>query len=106
MAGKVSEICQLSALKVNVKKIHQQHPTGRSFIMHPHKKGRKEKQTSDASGIHNSSAGMDSTLHDVVYQMVTSPQNWMDFVSDGLLAGAITAQSTKQRGGLKLHFCP
>lgn len=66
------------------------------------------KQTTDASGICNASVGMDSSLHDVVYHMFTSPWNWIDFaeVSDGLLAGAIMAQLNKQRGGLKLHFCP
>lgn len=80
---------------------------GRSFIMHSRKKGRKEKQTSDASGIRNSSVGMDSTLHDVVYHMVTSPRNWMDFagVSDGPLAGAITVQSNEQRG-VKIALLP
>lgn len=84
---------------------------GKFLIMHPCKKGRSEKQNSDASGSRNSPVGIDSALHDVACHMVTSQRNWMlagyfAGVLDGRLARAITAQLNKQKGGLKLHFCP
>lgn len=80
---------------------------GKFSIMHPCKKGRSEKQNSDASGSCNSAVGIDSALHDVVCHTVTSQRNWMlTGVLDGMLARVITAQLNKQKGGLKLHFCP
>lgn len=117
MVGKLAEICQsmhvclLQALKVKVK-----NPSAASDGAIPHHAPLKEGTESEAEqrSLRQSQGmgwnGFSSARCCVPYGCITTEldanRGYFAGVLDGTLARAITAQSNKQKGGLKLHFCP